>query len=74
MSRVGKRLIEIPSDVNISIDNNKVAVKGKLGELSQEVEDCIKLNLEGNKLALTPASRINSREVDFGKYSTFLMK
>lgn len=62
MSRVGKRLIEIPSDVNISIDNNKVAVKGKLGELSQEVEDCIKLNLEGNKLVLTPALR--SKEVN----------
>ncbi len=72
MSRVGKRPIEIPSGVNISIDNNKVTVKGKLGELSQEVEDCIKLNLEVDKLVLTPASRSDNVNNKYGLYRSLI--
>src|SRR5438552_5238194 len=37
MSRIGKRPIEIPSGVTVSVDPGRVAVAGPLGTLQQEV-------------------------------------
>lgn len=36
MSRIGKNPIEIPNGVTISVEDNVITVKGKLGELKQE--------------------------------------
>ena len=35
MSRVGKKIINIPSDVTVTFDNNHVTVKGPKGELER---------------------------------------
>src|SRR2546427_2425287 len=37
MSRIGKRPIEVPSGVTVSVDTGRVAVVGPLGTLQQEV-------------------------------------
>lgn len=37
MSRIGLSPVKIPESVDVSIDDNIVTVKGKLGELSQKV-------------------------------------
>ena len=34
MSHVGKKPIEIPESITVSIDGNLISVKGKLGELN----------------------------------------
>ncbi len=39
MSRIGKNPISIPTGVELNIDGNVVTVKGKLGELSQEISE-----------------------------------
>ena len=39
MSRIGKAPINIPAGVTVTIKDNVVTVKGKLGELTQEVKD-----------------------------------
>ena len=36
MSRIGNRVIHIPSDVIVTLDGNKVTVKGPKGELTEE--------------------------------------
>ena len=45
MSRIGKLPISIPQGVEISVDGNKVTVKGKEGALTQEVNPSIKINV-----------------------------
>ncbi|MCG7338304.1 50S ribosomal protein L6 [Staphylococcus sp. ACRSN] len=35
MSRVGKKIIDIPSDVTVTIEGNSITVKGAKGELSR---------------------------------------
>ncbi len=57
MSRIGNAPITIPEGVelNISPDNN-VTVKGKLGELSQNVHPEIKITLNEGELNLSRAS------------------
>ena len=49
MSRVGKKPIEVPADVTVTISNdNTVVVKGPKGELTRTFNKDIKIEQEGN--------------------------
>ncbi|MFB9860583.1 50S ribosomal protein L6 [Salinicoccus siamensis] len=50
MSRVGKRIIEIPSDVTVEINDNTVSVKGPKGELVNTFNEKMTYELEDNTL------------------------
>ena len=53
MSRVGKLPIEIPAGVQITVnDKNFVTVKGKLCELTQQVDPCITLKIESSTITV----------------------
>ncbi|MDR1860923.1 MAG: 50S ribosomal protein L6 [Bacteroidales bacterium] len=48
MSRIGKLPIQIPAGVTVKVgDDNTVTVKGKLGELSQQVSPDITVEVDG---------------------------
>ena len=34
MSRIGKRVLSVPENVNVNVENNVVTVKGPKGELT----------------------------------------
>ena len=53
MSRIGKLPISIPQGVEISVDGNKVTVKGKEGVLTQEVNPSIQINVDKDNGQLT---------------------
>ena len=53
MSRIVKLPINIPAGVEISIDGNKITVKGKEGVLTQEVNPSIKVNYDKEKAEVT---------------------
>jgi large subunit ribosomal protein L6 len=53
MSRVGKKAIELPKDVSITINNNKITVKGKNGTLERTVVDLLYYELTDTKLVIT---------------------
>lgn len=50
MSRIGRKPIEIPNDVNVSIHNNTIKVKGPKGELEWVYPDRIKVTVSGNSI------------------------
>jgi large subunit ribosomal protein L6 len=57
MSRIGKRPIEVPENVTVTIaDNNVVTVKGPKGELTNTFNTDIKIEQEGNIITLTRPS------------------
>jgi len=57
MSRIGKRPIEVPENVTVTIaDNNHVTVKGPKGELTNTFNADIKIEQEGNVITLTRPS------------------
>lgn len=56
MSRIGNRVIHIPSDVTVTLDGNKVTVKGSKGELTEEFNNLISINIEDNKLTCKRAN------------------
>ncbi len=60
MSRIGKKPIEIPSGVTVTINGNTVTVKGPKGELTQSFNPDMDIKLEDN--VLTVARPSDSKE------------
>jgi large subunit ribosomal protein L6 len=52
MSRIGKKLIEIPEGVSIAVQDKKIIVKGKHGTLEREILDVLDILIEEKKLVL----------------------
>ena len=62
MSRIGKRPIEVPAGVNVSIDPGRVMVAGPLGELQQTVPTRMTIEREDGQLVVTrPTERGEDR-------------
>ena len=56
MSRIGNRVITIPSDVAITLDGNKLTVKGPKGELTREFNKLINIEVKDNELTCKRAN------------------
>ena len=62
MSRIGKRPIEVPAGVTVSIDPGRVMVNGPLGTLQQQVPQRMKIEQENGLIAVTrPTDRGDDR-------------
>ena len=53
MSRIGKKLIEVPQGVTISRDGDVLKVKGPKGELQQKLVPNISVEVKENKIIVT---------------------
>lgn len=61
MSRIGKKPIVVPTEVEVNVDtNNLVSVKGPKGQLSFQFKNIIKIDRQDNELIITRDS--DSRE------------
>lgn len=56
MSRIGNRKIVVPTGVTVTIESNKVSVKGPKGELSIDIVDNISISQEENTIIVTRAN------------------
>jgi large subunit ribosomal protein L6 len=62
MSRIGRKPIEIPSEVNVAVDPGRVMVNGPLGELQSQIPHRIKVERDGDTLVVTrPTERGDDR-------------
>ncbi len=69
MSRVGKAPIELPQGVQVDISKgNLVTVKGPKGELQQQVDPDIKLEMEDGQLVLTRPTEQKRHRAMHGLY------
>ena len=68
MSRIGKSPVTIPSGVEVKVDGNVVSVKGSKGELTQELDSCIKVNIEGETITFTRESDTPDHRSKHGLY------
>lgn len=54
MSRIGKKPIDIPKGVEVKLDsNNNITVKGPLGQLTQQVNSDINIEIKDNQVIVT---------------------
>jgi len=71
MSRIGKSPINIPSGVTVTINDGFVTVKGKLGELTQEVKD-IAVKQEEGQLVLETTDESKEQRAKHGLYRALI--
>ena len=71
MSRIGKNPIEILSGVTIKVEDNLVTVKGKLGELSQEIQD-VTVKIEENNVIVERSSDSKDHRAKHGLYRSLI--
>ena len=72
MSRIGNNPINIPEGVTIHFDNNIINVKGKLGELSQEINPAITLNIDENTITLSRKDDLKENRSMHGLYRALI--
>lgn len=53
MSRIGNKSISIPNGASVSLDNNKITVKGSKGELSTPLMPGISVKIEDNHVSVS---------------------
>lgn len=65
MSRIGKQPIELPKGVTLTVSaTNEVTVKGPKGELKQQVDADIKVEVKENMIEVSrPSDQINHRSM-----------
>ena len=62
MSRIGKKPIEIPAGVSVSLSPGRVMVNGPLGELSQEIPQRMKVEQQNGEILVSrPSERGDDR-------------
>ncbi|MFV8829674.1 50S ribosomal protein L6 [Alkalihalobacterium sp. APHAB7] len=52
MSRIGKKPIEVPTGVTVTLNNNVITVKGPKGELSRNVHPEMDVKVEENQIVI----------------------
>ncbi|MBF0298006.1 MAG: 50S ribosomal protein L6 [Oligoflexia bacterium] len=57
MSRIGKRPIEVPKDVEISINGNMIIAKGLRGSLKYNISDLFKIIKNTTTVAIEPLNK-----------------
>lgn len=57
MSKIGKKPIKIPKDVQIKMDKGLVLVSGPKGELKRFIPGNVDLNIEGDELKVVPKNK-----------------
>ena len=68
MSRIGKNPIALPQGVEVKVNDNVVIVKGKLGELTQELSSNITLKQEDGTLVIERPSDSKEHKAAHGLY------
>jgi large subunit ribosomal protein L6 len=67
MSRVGKKIIEVPAGVTVAVEaNNTVTVKGPKGELTRQFHKDMKIEQEGNIITVVRPSESKEHRTNHG--------
>lgn len=66
MSRVGKKIIDIPSDVTVTFDGSHVTVKGPKGELERTLNERMTFKQEENTVEVVRPSDSKEDRTDHG--------
>ncbi|MBI2096772.1 MAG: 50S ribosomal protein L6 [Candidatus Sungbacteria bacterium] len=66
MSRIGKKPIEIPAGVTLSIQGQRISAKGPKGEITRDIRPEIKAEVSGSRLVLTPVIETKKTQAFWG--------
>ncbi len=72
MSRIGFKPITIPEGVTVDIKDNLITVKGKLGELTQEIKGGIEFDIKDGVIEVKRPSESKKHKAFHGLYRSLL--
>ena len=72
MSRIGNSPITITEGVTVTLEGNVVSVKGKLGELSQEIDTAVTVKIDGDTITLSRESENKDHRSLHGLYRALI--
>ncbi|AMA49895.1 MULTISPECIES: 50S ribosomal protein L6 [Flavobacterium] len=72
MSRIGKSPIAIPAGVTVELKDSVITVKGKLGELSQEITDNVTVTIEENQVLVSRAADSKEERAQHGLFRALI--
>jgi large subunit ribosomal protein L6 len=71
MSRIGKNPVVIPSGVTVELNENVITVKGKLGQLTQEITD-VSVKVEDGQVVVERSSDQKDQRAKHGLYRSLI--
>lgn len=72
MSRIGKAPVSIPAGVEVTINNDNIVVKGKLGELVQNFGDSVKVRKEDDSIIVEAVGDSKKDNAQHGLYRSLI--
>ena len=72
MSRIGNAPVNVPNGVTVNVTETGVTVKGPKGELTQEIDPCVKVALDGDVVNLTRESDHKDHRAKHGLYRALI--
>ncbi len=71
MSRIGNNPVSIPDGVTVTYENNVVTVKGRLGELKQDI-DAVDVKIEDGTITVSRPSESKEHKSKHGLYRALI--
>lgn len=68
MSRIGNKVIVMPAGVSATLEGEKLTVKGPKGTLSENIDKCIAVKIEGNEISFSIAKEGADSSAKHGLY------
>ncbi|MFL2581924.1 MAG: 50S ribosomal protein L6 [Flavobacteriales bacterium] len=72
MSRIGNAPVALPQGVEVSFNNGEVYVKGKLGELKQDIAEGISIEVTDNEVLLSRSNETKDLKAKHGLYRSLV--
>lgn len=72
MSRVGKRIINIPKGTEVSFSGREMIIKGPLGEIKRDFKPQIGINISDDEITLKPVKTNKENVSLWGTYSSHI--
>jgi len=72
MSRIGNALVALPHGVDVTFNNSVVTVKGKLGELKQDILEGITVDVVENNVVLKRTGESKDLKAKHGLYRSLI--
>ena len=73
MSRIGKRPISIPKDIEVRIEGDLLSVKGPKGELKRRVHPKISVKMDGDKISVLAADQSREARALHGLFGSLIL-